>query len=98
MIRRITRPLENLNIKLFEISRGEADLSSTLNITSNEEIGRIATNFNLFVANYCSTPLEGVSGYDPGTGVKVEISCSNHQMSNKVFMSRFGDGKFSVFQ
>lgn len=40
--------------------------------------------------------LEGMSGYDPGSQIKVGISNSNHQMFNKVFMSKFEEGSFIV--
>ena len=45
----ISRPIKNVNIMLEDISEGEGDLTKTLNITTKEEMGTMATLFNKFV-------------------------------------------------
>ena len=48
--RTLTRPLLEVVDNLKEISEGEADLTRTLNVNSNDEVGELAGNFNQFVA------------------------------------------------
>ncbi len=47
--RALTQPLLEVVDNLKEISQGEADLTRTLKISSNDEVGELATNFNRFV-------------------------------------------------
>jgi methyl-accepting chemotaxis protein len=47
--RALTRPLLEVVSNLKEISQGEADLTRTLTISSNDEVGELAGNFNRFV-------------------------------------------------
>jgi methyl-accepting chemotaxis protein len=47
--RALTRPLLEVVSNLKEISQGEADLTRTLTISSNDEVGELAGNFNSFV-------------------------------------------------
>lgn len=50
IIRRVViEPIENLDQIAEELSKGEADLSKRLRITSNDEIGKAAKSFNLFI-------------------------------------------------
>jgi methyl-accepting chemotaxis protein len=47
--RGIARPIDSVVKNLQEIAEGEADLTKTLTITSNDEIGVLASNFNKFI-------------------------------------------------
>lgn len=47
--RTLTQPLLEVVDNLKEISQGEADLTRTLKINSNDEVGELAVNFNQFV-------------------------------------------------
>lgn len=47
--RALTRPLLEVVGNLKEISQGEADLTRTLKISSHDEVGELAGNFNRFV-------------------------------------------------
>ncbi|PKL27596.1 MAG: hypothetical protein CVV46_10920 [Spirochaetae bacterium HGW-Spirochaetae-2] len=47
--RRITKPITQITKKIQDLSEGEANLSSTLEIRSNDEVGRLAEYFNTFV-------------------------------------------------
>ncbi len=47
--KRIMRPLEEVNENLLEISSGQGDLTKRLKVKTNDEIGQVATSFNLFV-------------------------------------------------
>jgi sensor histidine kinase YesM len=47
--RRITKPITQITKKIQDLSEGEANLSSSLEIHSNDEVGRLAEYFNTFV-------------------------------------------------
>ncbi len=47
--RALTQPLLEVVDNLKEISQGEADLTRTLKVSSNDEVGELAGNFNRFV-------------------------------------------------
>jgi methyl-accepting chemotaxis protein len=47
--RNLTRPLHNMVGNLREIAQGEADLTQVLAVTSHDELGELAANFNAFV-------------------------------------------------
>ena len=47
--RALTRPLLEVVDNLKEISQGEADLTRTLAVSSQDEVGELANNFNRFV-------------------------------------------------
>ncbi|MBI9104533.1 MAG: HAMP domain-containing protein [Spirochaetales bacterium] len=48
-IRLTIRPLHRINESLLEISTGKADLTSRIKISSKDEIGEVARNFNTFM-------------------------------------------------
>ena len=48
--RALTQPLLEVVDNLRDISQGEADLTRTLVVTSKDEVGDLAGNFNQFVA------------------------------------------------
>jgi methyl-accepting chemotaxis protein len=45
----VTGPIEHLDAIAQELASGDADLSKRLNITSNDEIGKAAKSFNIFI-------------------------------------------------
>ncbi|MGD1833903.1 MAG: Cache 3/Cache 2 fusion domain-containing protein [Sphaerochaetaceae bacterium] len=47
--RRITQPIGQITRKIRELSEGDVNLSSSLDVRSNDEIGRLAEYFNTFV-------------------------------------------------
>lgn len=47
--RALTRPVLEVVSNLKEISQGEADLTRTLKVSTNDEVGELAGNFNHFV-------------------------------------------------
>jgi len=47
--RAVTNPIENLDAIAKELASGDADLSKRLNITANDEIGKAAKSFNVFI-------------------------------------------------
>jgi methyl-accepting chemotaxis protein len=46
----IVDPIKNVNCKLKEVANGEGDLRHILEVTSKDEIGELAANFNQFIS------------------------------------------------
>lgn len=46
---RLLQPLNNVSASLSEIASGDGDLTRRLPVSSNDEVGQLAANFNLFV-------------------------------------------------
>lgn len=47
--RAVTQPIQNLDAIAQELASGDADLSKRLKISSNDEIGKAAMSFNVFI-------------------------------------------------
>ncbi len=45
----ISRPIKNLTNMVIDIAKGEGDLTKRLRIETNDELGELANNFNLFM-------------------------------------------------
>ncbi|MDX1457048.1 MAG: methyl-accepting chemotaxis protein [Marinobacter sp.] len=50
-IRMLLKPVKNLGAAMAEIASGDADLTKRLAVTSQDEFGQLADNFNSFVSN-----------------------------------------------
>ncbi len=49
--RNITKPIKAVSFALKDIVEGEGDLTKTIEVSSTDEIGELASHFNTFVAN-----------------------------------------------
>jgi len=67
-------PLSEVKRMMESIASGSADLTVRLSAQSNDEIGRLAVNFNLFIAN-----LETLIGLIKQN--TISVSSASHQMS-----------------
>ncbi|WP_310439101.1 methyl-accepting chemotaxis protein [Sulfuricurvum sp.] len=47
--RAVTEPIENLDTIAKELASGDADMSKRLHVSSNDEIGKAAMSFNIFI-------------------------------------------------
>jgi methyl-accepting chemotaxis protein len=47
--RAVTEPIENLDAIAQELASGDADMSKRLRVSSNDEIGKAAMSFNIFI-------------------------------------------------
>ena len=70
----ITRPLQNANAMLKDISEGEGDLTKRLVVESKDEVGELASNFNNFMQK-----LQTIIGELAGTAV--QLSTSSEELS-----------------
>ncbi|MEZ9233233.1 methyl-accepting chemotaxis protein [Vibrio amylolyticus] len=46
----VIKPLKNIEIAMADIAQGDGDLSKRMEVTSNDELGKVAKSFNQFVA------------------------------------------------
>ena len=72
----ITRPLAAIVANLKEIAEGEGDLTRTLAITSSDEVGELAENFNSFSAKMRAmiSRIHNVTGDLNQAGVKIKAA------------------------
>lgn len=54
----VTGPIEHLDVIAQELASGDADLSKRLDIASNDEIGKAASSFNVFIEKVEKIALE----------------------------------------
>jgi methyl-accepting chemotaxis protein len=84
VISRTMKPLEEVGAQLEELSMGNGDLTARLNISSNDEIGKVAKSFNSFVSKLQDmlNQLSAVSHHLSASTSKVESS--NHQTQGQI--------------
>lgn len=71
LIRTIVKPIENIQKAMAEIASGDGDLNQTIQSNSSDELGRLATSFNLFVGKIRSTILQVIA---TNQAVKTELA------------------------
>lgn len=49
--RNIRQPIQHINTQLIALAKGDIDLSKRLEVTSHDEIGELASNFNKLISN-----------------------------------------------
>jgi methyl-accepting chemotaxis protein len=76
VMKNILQPITKLSESLVEINSGDGDLTKRLPITSNDEFGELAIQFNLFVDN-----LQGIIG--KVKNLAGEVYQSNEKVSNE---------------
>lgn len=74
----VVKPVEKVAQALHEIAQGGGDLTMRLNITTNDEIGRLATSFDSFVANLQSLVQSIVTSTDALVECSSDIKQSAH--------------------
>ncbi|WP_162062911.1 methyl-accepting chemotaxis protein [Vibrio taketomensis] len=71
LIRTIVKPIENIQKAMAEIASGDGDLNQTIQSNSSDELGRLATSFNLFVGKIRNTILQVIA---TNQAVKTELA------------------------
>jgi methyl-accepting chemotaxis protein len=71
MANRITRPIRRAADSLRDISEGDGDLTKRLEVTSQDELGDLATHFNQFVEK-----LQGIMGHSAGSAQGVAAAAA----------------------
>jgi methyl-accepting chemotaxis protein len=77
--RTITQPLRTANEMLSDIAGGEGDLTRRLEIHSQDEVGELASNFNLFIERLHETisQLAMLAAQVNGSGTQLGVAASN---------------------
>lgn len=75
LIKVIVKPIENISLAMHDIASGDGDLSQRIASQSKDEIGQLATGFNLFVSKIQSTIEQVV---DTASSVRHEMNQLNH--------------------
>ncbi|PEW07253.1 methyl-accepting chemotaxis protein [Bacillus cereus] len=78
---KLVKPIQQIDIKLKELASQEGDLTARLQVTSNDEIGAIATSFNEMLEN-----LQHIINRVQKTSVEVQTASEN--MLEKTTTSR----------
>jgi methyl-accepting chemotaxis protein len=78
-VRSIARPMREISTQLKQISQGEGDLRVQLRVKSNDEIGDVASAFNLFVVKL----REMISGLQVSAHRLVETAGQITQVADK---------------
>lgn len=84
IISKILKPLSDAGDRMAVLSEEEGDLSTRLEVKTNDEIGKLAANFNKFIEklrDLMSQVKEATSGISSGTG---EISTGSEDLSTRV--------------
>jgi len=85
----IVKPIADVNDKLKEIASGDGDLTSNLEVKTDDEIGKLAENFNKFVGSIrdmvveisaASGSLEDIS--NALDGITGEVNTSSEKLSS----------------
>ncbi|WP_162046424.1 methyl-accepting chemotaxis protein [Vibrio taketomensis] len=71
LIRSIVKPIESIQKAMAEIASGDGDLNQTIQSNSSDELGRLATSFNLFVGKIRNTILQVIA---TNQAVKTELA------------------------
>lgn len=79
--RRITSPLRNLANSMHEIASGDGDMTRRLPITSNDEVGQLAKQFNLFVEKLHGVLVKALASSREFEVAASEVSLGNGDLS-----------------
>ncbi len=91
IMRFVVRPINRISNAMADIAQGEGDLSRRLEVVSRDELGSLATSFNVFVAKIqqtvthvmdCSDKVKNMAnGLKQATASTTEFSQSQHRES-----------------
>ena len=81
IIRGITRPLRNVVTKINEIANAGGDLTSKLDIYSNDEIGDLSRAFNRMLEQLCNIMIQVQMASENIATSTEEMAASSQQMS-----------------
>jgi len=76
------RPLELIQDRMQEISSGDGDLTSRLEVRGDDEIARLASHFNRFVANIQTLVREAISISASIASGTMEIAAGMNEMTS----------------
>ena len=77
----IVKPIKNVVSNLTELAQGEGDLTSRLEVKSNDEVGQLALRFNQFVEKLQEMIRDITSGVGTLSSSSTELSAISEQLS-----------------
>ena len=80
--RGITKPINDAVAGLKDIAEGEGDLTTRLNVVSNDEVGELAKWFNTFMEKLQSVIKDVVNNTETISSSSAELSAISEQMSS----------------
>jgi len=80
----VSRPLRRTYNVLFEMAEGDGDLSRRLDVFSNDEIGKISTNFNNMVEKLGKTIESMKKVSEKGGAIGSELASNSEELSATV--------------
>lgn len=83
-LRSVVTPLKALSANLEDLATGDADLTRTLTVTSSDEIGALATNFNTFLAKLNELVSDVRHSVEGTTTIKTNIVSSTEETSSSL--------------
>ncbi|WNO03952.1 methyl-accepting chemotaxis protein [Rhodoferax mekongensis] len=83
LLSRLFRPLKSLNVAMQGLASGNADLRTKITIKSNDELGIIATNFNVFIGKINDVLLEVRGNADIVASTSSQIAQGNNDLSSR---------------
>ncbi|MDP2575690.1 methyl-accepting chemotaxis protein [Vibrio penaeicida] len=84
VISRTMKPLEEIGVQLEGLSKGNGDLTARLDISSNDEIGKVASSFNNFV-NKLQDMLNNLSEVSHHLSLSTsKAESSNHETQSQI--------------
>lgn len=83
LLSRLFRPLTNLDRAMQALASGNADLRTQIIIQSNDELGTIAKNFNVFIGKLNGVLLEVRGNADGVASTSSQIAQGNSDLSSR---------------
>ena len=81
MVSRLMKPLRALSVAMTEVSSGDADLRTKLEVQGQDELATIGAGFNRFVAQIHGVLGQVRSSADSVANASAEIAQGNHDLS-----------------
>ncbi|MBI4522673.1 MAG: HAMP domain-containing protein [Deltaproteobacteria bacterium] len=80
--RTISRPLQKMVLQMKDISEGEGDLTRTIEVKSRDEIGQLASSFNIFVGKIHDIVVQVKGIADHVAAGSSQLSAASEQLSS----------------
>ncbi|MDD3343022.1 MAG: methyl-accepting chemotaxis protein, partial [Sulfurospirillaceae bacterium] len=80
----VNRPLDSLTQKAADLAKGEGDLTCKLDVNGQDEIGKAATQINLFIEKVHHTIASAKKASLDNASLSHKLSETSHQMSQRV--------------
>jgi len=84
LLNALFRPIIKLKELSFDLASGEGDLTKRLNFQSNDEIGDISTNMNLFIEKIQKLISGAKKGSEQNSSLSIELSKASKEIGERV--------------